>query len=42
MRLADWDRLRPGIALKTFTALIKKYQDVAEIAHHLHSSPLAA
>lgn len=26
MRPADWDRLRAGIALKTFTALIKQYQ----------------
>ncbi|KIY94341.1 hypothetical protein MNEG_13621, partial [Monoraphidium neglectum] len=30
VRPADWDRLRAGIALKTFTALVKKYQSMGE------------
>lgn len=27
---AEWERLRTGIALKTFTALIKRYQYMSE------------
>ena len=30
MRPADWERLRAGIALKTFTALIKRYRNMSE------------
>lgn len=27
---AEWERLRTGIALKTFTALMKRYQDMSD------------
>lgn len=30
MKPAEWERLRTGIALKTFTALMKRYQDMSE------------
>lgn len=30
VRPADWERLRAGIALKTFTALIKQYRNLSE------------
>jgi hypothetical protein len=30
VRPADWERLRAGIALKTFTALIKQYKNMGE------------
>lgn len=32
LRAQDWELLRTGIALKTFTALIKKYQNMDEEA----------
>jgi hypothetical protein len=29
MRPGEWERLRTGIALKTFTALMKRYQHMS-------------
>ena len=30
IKAAEWERLRTGIALKTFTALITRYQSMSE------------
>jgi hypothetical protein len=30
IKAAEWERLRTGIALKTFTALITRYQNMSE------------
>ena len=43
VRPADWERLRAGIALKTFTALIKQYQvRSSDIRTPRRAAPLAS